>query len=474
MSMLCLHHHDKNDNESETMNKQSVHGALFGGNPPQGIGTEPVIINVCLSGNITSKGINPHVPCSLQEITENAAQVIEAGASMLHIHAYDADGTPTWRPESYGRIFETIRSDYPDVVLVATTGGRLHSDLEKRAAVLDLDGRAKPDMASLTLGSLNFPEQASVNAPDTVQQLCLRMREKGILPELEAFDLGMINYAFYLQRKGLLPLQCYMNLLLGSLGTVPGRVLDLAQLVREIPQNWTWAAAGIGRYQLPMNTAAITMGGNVRVGLEDNPFYDYTSRQPASNVALVERLVRISEELGRPIATPTEARSRLKLGDAENWANTRAVIRKMQPQDMDAAMALLGKWNMAPIASSKAVPNPERSHLNIDNTYVALLRGKLVGVASYILLGDGRAETASLAVDPQYLGCGIGYELQLARLEEMRSKGVVHLRTESDRPEVIHWYINKFAYRITGKNPKKHAFGQSDCDHWTILELDLS
>ncbi|MCK4704964.1 MAG: 3-keto-5-aminohexanoate cleavage protein [Gammaproteobacteria bacterium] len=291
---------------------------MYGGNPPQGGNTESLIINACLSGNITSKNINPHVPGNLQEITDNAAQVIEAGASILHIHAYDADGTPSWEAESFARIFESIRADHPEIVLVATTSGRLHKDFEKRAAVLELDGKAKPDMASLTLGSLNFPEQASLNAPDMVQRLCHRMREKDIMPELEAFDLGMINYAFYLQRKGLLPLQCYINILLGSLGGVPGRVLDLAHLVRDIPREWTWAAAGIGRYQLPMNTTAITMGGNVRVGLEDNPFYDYTKRQPTSNVALVERLVRISKELGRPIATQNETRQRLRLGDKSN------------------------------------------------------------------------------------------------------------------------------------------------------------
>ena len=460
------------------MNKQFANSALYGGNPPQGSSTDPLIINVCLSGNISKKSFNRHVPGNLQEITEDAARVIEAGASILHIHAYDADGVPDWRPESFARIFETIRTDYPEVVLVATTSGRLHQDFEKRAAVLDLDNKAKPDMASLTLGSLNFPEQASLNAPDMVKRLCQRMRENGIMPELEAFDMGMINYAFYLQRKGLLPLQCYINLLLGSLGSVPGRVLDLASLVRELPQGWTWAAAGVGQYQLPMNTAAITMGGNVRVGLEDNPFYDYKKRQPASNGELVKRLVRISSELGRAIATPAETRQRLKLGNADNWAAnwaaTRAVIGKMQPQHMAAAMALLGKWNMAPTAANSAVPDPERDKLDVEHSFIALLDNQLVGVASYILLGDGRAETASLAVDPEYLGCSIGYELQLARLADMRSKGIKHLRTESDRPEVIHWYINKFGYRITGKNPKKHAFGHPGYDYWTILEMELS
>jgi len=455
------------------MNKQFSNSALYGGNPTQGISNESLIINVCLSGNISNKSINPHVPGNLQEITDNAAQVIEAGASMLHIHAYDADGKPDWRPESFGRIFESIRADYPEAVLVATTSGRLHKDFDRRAAVLDLDGKAKPDMASLTLGSLNFPEQASLNEPDMVQQLCRRMHERGIIPELEAFDMGMINYAFYLQRKGILPLQCYINLLLGSLGSVPGRVLDLAHLVRELPRGWEWAAAGVGRYQLTMNAAAITMGGNVRVGLEDNPFYDYTTRQPASNVALVERLVRISTELGRPIATPGETRKRLKLGDTANWAATNPVISKMQQQHTEAVMQLLGKWNMAPVKSSKDIPDPERDKLNTENTFIAILDGELVGVASYILLDDSHAETASLAVDPEYLGCGIGYQLHMARLDEMRGKGIKHIRTETDRPEVIHWYINKFGYRITGKNPKKHAFGHSGYDHWTILEIDL-
>jgi len=456
------------------MNKQLSNSALYGGNPPQGSSSEPLIINVCLSGNITNKSVNPNVPGNLQEITENAAQVIEAGASILHVHAYDADGTPSCQPESFGRIFESIRSHYPDTVLVATTSGRLHKEFERRAAVLDLDGKAKPDMASLTLGSLNFPEQASLNAPDMVQRLCQRMSDRGIMPELEAFDMGMINYAFYLQRKGILPLQCYINILLGSLGSVPGRVLDLAHLVREIPRHWAWAGAGVGRYQLPMNTAAITMGGHVRVGLEDNPFYDYNKREPTTNLALVERLVRISTELGRPVATPADTRKRLKLGDENNWSATRAVITKMQTTHMDDVMALLGKWDMAPRQASESMPNPERSKLDIDNTFVALLDNQLVGVASYILLGDNRAETASLAVDPEYLGCGIGYQLHMTRIEELKTKGINHIHTETDRPEVIQWYVNKFGYRITGTNPKKHVFGHPDYDHWTILETDLT
>ena len=216
------------------------------------------------------------------------------------------------------------------------------------------------------------------------------------------------------------------------------------------------------------------MGGNVRVGLEDNPFYNYDDREPAANEQLVGRLVRIASELGRPVATPIEARRRLRLGDEENWAATRAVIRKMRADDLEAVMDILGKWNMAPIIASASQPTPEREHVETDNTFVADLRGRLVGVASYLVRGDGRAETASLAVDPEFLGCGIGYRLQESRLEDMRARGIRHLRTESDRPEVIHWYVNKFGYRITGENPKKHPFGRLDRDYWTILELDLT
>lgn len=455
------------------MNEQPGYAALYGGNPTPAIATHPLIINVCLSGNLAARAVNPHFPVSVEEIVENALAVVEAGATMLHVHAYEADSTPTWRPEVFGRIFAAIRRHCPEVVLVATTSGRLHGETDKRAAVLELEGDARPDMASLTLGSLNFPSQASVNAPDTIQRLCMRMRDRYILPELEVFDLGMLNYAFYLQRKGLLPLDCYVNLMLGSLGAVPGRLLDLAHLVREVPQGWTWAAAGIGRYQLPVNTAAILMGGHVRVGLEDNPYYDYASRIPASNVQLVKRIVRLAAELGRPVATCRKTRIRLKLDNRENWAATRAVIRKMRPEDTMAVMDLLGQWNMAPLQASAMVPTPERDHLELGNSFVALLRGRVVGVASYLHQGGMKAETASLAVDPEYLGCGIGYQLQLARLEEMRAKGIVHVRSESDRPEVIRWYVDKFGYRITGQHPKKHAFGRMDCDHWTVLELDL-
>ena len=275
----------------------------------------PLIINVCLTGMVPMQSDNPHVPVTAEEIIADAGKVIEAGASMLHVHAREKDGTPAWRPEIFARIIEGIRDIDPEVVIVATTSGRVFTDFEHRSAVLELDGKARPDMASLTLGSLNFPTTASVNSPEVVQQLAKRMQERGILPELEVFELGMLNYAFYLQRKGLLGATCYVNFLLGSLGTTPARVFDLCNLVRELPQNWTWGGAGIGRYQLPINMAAMIMGGNVRVGLEDNLFYDGEKTRPATNPGLVQRLVRIAREMDRTIAKPQETRKRLNLSN---------------------------------------------------------------------------------------------------------------------------------------------------------------
>ncbi len=273
----------------------------------------PLIINCCLTGMRPVRTDNAHVPVSPGEIIDDALAVVEAGASMLHIHACDDNGLPTWRPEPYRRIIEGIRVARPETVIVATTSGRRFSTLEQRSAVLDLGGDARPDMASLTLGSMNFSDGASLNSPEVIQALARLMRERGIQPELEVFDLGMLNYGLYLVKKGLLEAPAYINLLLGSLGAAPGRVLDLALLAREVPADWIWAGAGIGVHQLSINTAAIAMGGHVRVGLEDNVYLDRARRQPADNVALVKRVVRIAAELDRPIETATSTRQRLGL-----------------------------------------------------------------------------------------------------------------------------------------------------------------
>lgn len=279
---------------------------------PEG-GCPPLVINACLTGMVPTKAANPHLPVSGEEIVADALAVVDAGASILHLHAREADGSPAWRPEVFAPIIVAIRRARPETIIGVTTSGRKVSELAQRAAVLELAGEARPDMASLTLGSLNFPAEASVNPPETIRRLAGIMLEKGIAPELEIFEPGMLNYAFHLASKGLLPQRCYVNFILGSLGTSPARVLDLANLAREVPPGWLWAGAGVGRYQLTMNTAALVMGGHVRVGLEDNLYYDAQKSRLATNRELVERLVRLAGELGRPISTPAQTRKLLDL-----------------------------------------------------------------------------------------------------------------------------------------------------------------
>jgi len=152
---------------------------------------------------------------------------------------------------------------------------------------------------------------------------------------------------------------------------------------------------------------------------------------------------------------------------------TEVTVRKMREGDRTRVMAILAQWNMAPRPPTRDEPLPERSTIHIENTFVASIDDTVVGVGSYILGNDGMAETASLAVDPAYQGTGIGDRLQSARCAEMQTLGVHTLRTETDRPEVIAWYIRKFGYRIVGRNPKKHSFGLDDESHWTVLELNL-
>lgn len=268
----------------------------------------PFLINVCLTGMIPRKKDTPHVPVSPEEIVADAVAVHEAGAQIVHVHAREESGEPTWKASIYEKILSGIRRECPDMICCVSCSGRDWPDFERRSEVLDLTGPAKPDMASLTLGSLNFPMSASVNAPEMIQRLATKMAEKGIRPELEVFDTGMVAYSKFLERKGFLDGKKYFNLLLGSLGMIPATIGDLGALVNALPDNSTWAAAGIGVFQLPMNTAAIVAGGGVRVGLEDNIFYDSGKKKLATNAELVQRVVRLAEECGRRLATAAEAR----------------------------------------------------------------------------------------------------------------------------------------------------------------------
>jgi 3-keto-5-aminohexanoate cleavage enzyme len=273
--------------------------------------TGEIIINVCPTGMVPTRQQTPHVPLTPAEVAADVRRCAEMGASIVHVHPRDESGRPTQSAERAVEFFAAIRAAAPDIVLCATTSGRLVPDLEPRAGVLDIEGSSKPEMASLTLGSLNVPTQASVNAPETIRGLAQRMADRGIVPEWEVFDLGMIDFADYLRGHGLLADPVYANILLGSLGTLSATPMNLALAVERLPSGATWAAAGVGRFQFAVNKLAIAMGGHVRVGLEDNIWFDDARTDLATNPRLVERVVAIARAMGREPATPDQVRARL-------------------------------------------------------------------------------------------------------------------------------------------------------------------
>lgn len=268
----------------------------------------PLIINVCLTGMVPTKISTPYVPISVEEIVQDAIRVYDAGARIVHLHARDKNGKPAHEARYYEEMITAIRKERPELVCCVTTSGRNVKGIKERSEALYLSGKAKPDMASLTLGSLNFATGPSINALDTVQELAMIMKEQGIKPELEVFDAGMINVAKYLERHGIISGKKYFNLLLGNINTAPATIGDLAHLSGALPSDSIWAAAGLGGFQLPMNVAAIVAGGHVRVGIEDAIYYDYGQTKPATNAELVGRIVRIAQELQREIATGSDAR----------------------------------------------------------------------------------------------------------------------------------------------------------------------
>lgn len=272
-----------------------------------------LIINLAPTGMIPRKSDTPHVPITPDEIAADVEASYKAGAAIAHLHARENDGEPTYRKDLYGEIIGKVRERCPDIIVCVSCSGRNFNEFEKRSQVLELEGDLKPDMASLTIGSMNFPRTASVNAPDMIQALATKMNDNGIVPELEVFDLGMLETSHFLIRKGFLKPPYYCNILLGSLGTLGATPQNLVSMVNALPDNTTWAATGIGRFQFYVHTMAITMGGNVRVGVEDNIYFDDERTQLATNPMLVERVVHIARAVNREIATPAEAREMIGL-----------------------------------------------------------------------------------------------------------------------------------------------------------------
>jgi uncharacterized protein (DUF849 family) len=276
--------------------------------------TQDLIINFTPTGMIPTREMSPHVPIRSEEIVEDVLSAHEFGITMAHLHARDeTTGEPTWHAAQYAGIISGIRKFAPDLVLCVSTSGRTFSEFEKRAAPLSLVGDLKPDMASLTLSSVNFNRQASISSPAMIRRLAEEMKHRGILPELEAFDVGMINNAKYLHKKGLLHPPHYFNLILGNIACAQADLLHLGVMIRDLPPESYWSAGGIGDSQLAVNAVAAAIGGGVRVGLEDNLWYDRNRTRLAKNVDLIRRIHHLSEANERRVMTPADFRSRLGL-----------------------------------------------------------------------------------------------------------------------------------------------------------------
>ena len=272
---------------------------------------EGVIVNLCPTGMVPDRAMTPHVPLTPSEIVADVLGCVERGANLVHLHARDEAGRPHYSREIYAPQIAGIREVHPEITICVSLSGRTYGEFAQRSDPLQLDGDLRPDMGSLTLSSLNFSGQASVNSPEMVRKLAEAMLERGIKPELEVFDAGMVNYAHYLIGKGALEPPFYFNILLGNLAGAQAAPAQLAAILAELPDDSIWCLAGIGRQQLTANTLGLLFGDGVRVGLEDNIWYDEARTRLATNAELVERVARAASLLERPVATPAEVRARL-------------------------------------------------------------------------------------------------------------------------------------------------------------------
>lgn len=272
--------------------------------------TKPCIICCAITGSLPRKENNPAVPISVQEQIESTQEAFEAGASIVHAHVRNDDQTPTSDPEKFARLQEGLQKHCPGMIIQFSTGGRSGAEKE-RGGMLPL----RPDMASFSVGSTNFPTRVYPNSPDLVDWLADEMRSFGVKPEIEAFDLSHIHQAALMNRDGRIPGKLYVQFVMGVKNSMP---VDrpsfdfFIETVNRLAPDAEWCAAGIGRDQITVNEWCVAAGGHCRTGLEDNVRIDKDTLAP-SNAALVKRVTDLCEAYERPVATWQQAREILEI-----------------------------------------------------------------------------------------------------------------------------------------------------------------
>lgn len=272
---------------------------------------DKLIITAAICGAEVTKEQNPAVPYTVEEIVREAKSAVDAGAAIVHLHVRQDDGTPTQSRERFQECEEAIYKECPNVILIPSTGGAVGMTPDER--LQSTDTTPLPEMATLDCGTCNFGDEIFDNTMPTMRAFGKRMLERGIKPEYECFEMGHLDTILTMARKGEVPAHpMQFNFVLGVPGCTPATVDNLCWLVNKIPAGSTWTATGIGRHAFTLAAPAIVMGGNVRVGFEDNLYLE-RGVLAKSNGELVDKVVRMAKLLGREVATSDEAREILGL-----------------------------------------------------------------------------------------------------------------------------------------------------------------
>jgi 3-keto-5-aminohexanoate cleavage enzyme len=273
--------------------------------------SEPMVITAAMVGAETTREQTPHLPISAEEIGEDAAKCREAGAAMVHIHVRNPDGSPSQDAELFRKAIRAIRARC-DILIQVSTGGAVGMGVDERCGGLTLTGADRPDMATLTTGTVNFGNDVFSNPRPLIRDIATRIKGLGIKPEIECFDAGMIDEARALEKEGFIGLPAHFDFVLGVGGALGATIEALDFMRSYVPKGSTWTCAAMGRHQLTFVEHSAERGGNARVGLEDN-IYVSKGVLAKGNWDLVAEAAKRAQAKGRTLATPQQARELLRL-----------------------------------------------------------------------------------------------------------------------------------------------------------------